>query len=74
MKDDRKPQVELSEELVHIVIALHIHFSDENKVFHWLRTKNLNFGNMSPVDLINRGRANRVHQFIVEAWEQNGDL
>jgi hypothetical protein len=44
---------------------------DEKKVEYWLHTKNLNFGNLSPNFLIERGRAHKVLQFIKDAKEGN---
>lgn len=40
---------------------------DDEKVKLWLETKNLNFGGCAPIDLINRGRAHKVREFIDDA-------
>lgn len=57
----------LKPESIAIVVLLHAFFSDEKKVYAWLTCKNLNFGNLSPLYLINVGRGNRVLEFIKDA-------
>lgn len=45
---------------------------NEDKVDIWLQTKNLNLGNFTPMELITRGRAKKVLEFIEDAKEQGG--
>ncbi len=59
----KKPQVQLSVEFIHIVLDLHVFFSDEKKVYYWLKTPNMNFGGCTPIQLINRGRGKVVYNF-----------
>jgi hypothetical protein len=49
-------------------------FKDEKKVKAWLNLKNLNFGGFAPIDLIKRGRAHKVLEFINNALDENGDV
>ena len=39
----------------------------------WWRTKNPMFGNISPDELMQMGKANAVYKFIAAAREANGD-
>lgn len=34
------------------------------KTYHWMTTDNLNFGGCSPMDLIERGKANRLLEML----------
>lgn len=57
-----------SKMLFDIIIELHIFFdSDKNKVVTWLSTDNLNFGDVSPMFLIENNKIHKVHQYIMEA-------
>lgn len=56
---------------IDIILGLHIIFSDYDKMVCWLSTPNLNFGGASPVQLINKGRAHKVQEFINAAIERN---
>lgn len=47
------------------------HFRDDDKVLAWLKTKNPNLGNVSPLELIKRGRAHKVLEFIESAMKEN---
>lgn len=60
----------LNEDLIHIILGVHCCLSDEKKVLAWLKTKNLNFGGIAPIKLINIGRAKKVRQFTDEAASQ----
>lgn len=42
---------------------------DKKKVDYWLSAKNLNFGGMSPQDLIRRGKIVKVYEFVKDARE-----
>lgn len=44
---------------------------DDEKASIWMTTKNPNFGNVSPMGLILRGRGNKVIQFIGYAKDEN---
>ncbi len=57
--------------LMEIIVELHGVFGDYtdsfDKMSMWLRTENLNFGGVSPIDLILTGRGNKVLSFIQSA-------
>lgn len=46
-------------------------FKDEEKTHFWFNTDNLNFGGVSPNELICCGRGHRVKQFILNALKEN---
>lgn len=49
-----------------IIIELHVFFdSDAKKVASWLYMDNLNFGGTSPMKLIQRGRIQKVYDFVI---------
>lgn len=54
----------LDEDLIHIILGVHVCLSDEKKVLAWLKTKNPNLGGVQPVQLINLGRAKKVRAFV----------
>lgn len=48
-----------------IIECLRDYFNcDDDKVSAWLKTKNPNFGDVSPMDLINKGRGHKVLEFV----------
>lgn len=57
-------EMKLTAQSIEVVVKLTAVFNDAEKVKLWLITKNLNFGNISPLYLINCGRSHRVLQFI----------
>jgi hypothetical protein len=60
-------EMRLTPETIEIVCFLFATLdNDFDKVFHWLTTKNLNFGGASPLLLINRGRAHKVLEFLAK--------
>lgn len=61
---------EISKEVIEIIVELHATFSDYEKIHFWLTTKNLNFGDVSPLYLILIGRGHKVLQFIKSAAEE----
>ncbi len=63
-------QMRLTPEVIEIIVKLCLVFPDSKKVYAWLTTKNMNLGNLSPLYLINCGRANKVLEFINSAKEQ----
>lgn len=70
-KNVPKDIIKLNEDLIHIVLGLHIFFSNEKKVLAWLKTKNPHFGGIEPVKLINMGKAKKIRQFIEDSLEGN---
>lgn len=66
--------INLDETTIEIVIGLHIFFDDYKKAKDWINTKNLNFGGVAPLELINRGRGKKVLQFINNALEEGKRL
>lgn len=54
-----------------IVSILYDFFQDEDKCILWLDKENLNFGGARPVDLINMGRASKVHAYLKNAKDEN---
>lgn len=57
----------MDETTVEIIVELHVHFNDYKKVALWLRTKNMNFGNIAPLRLMQIGRQKKVLEFILSA-------
>lgn len=58
--------------LVDIVLELHVFFdSEESKAALWLSTKNPHLGMCKPIDLIERGKILKVHQFIIGQLSEN---
>lgn len=58
-------EMRLNKDTVYIVVSLYaILDNSEEKVFQWLKTKNLNLGGTSPLMLINRGMVHKVIEFI----------
>lgn len=45
--------------------------NNDDKIKDWLETKNPNLGNLSPLELIKRGRAHKVLEFVESAMEEN---
>ncbi len=66
-----KSAVEINEVNLDIILGLHVIFSDYAKMEMWLKTPNLNFGGASPLQIINKGRAHKVQEFINAAIERN---
>lgn len=59
--------------LVNIILNLHVLLNnDAKKVAAWLNTENPNFGGVSPIYLIDSGRAKKVVQFIELRLEEEG--
>ena len=56
--------MKITPELVEIIIELHVLFDDYKKISAWLQTENYNFGGVTPIQLINRGRGKKVYEFI----------
>lgn len=63
--------VPIDQMFIEIVINLHVIFNDTKKVVAWLKTKNMNFGNYSPLYLLSIGRGKKVLQFIEAALDDN---
>ena len=57
-----------------IIVGLHVHFDDFNKMTSWLKAKNLNFGGCAPIDLINKGKGKKVLKFIDDALDGRGEI
>lgn len=57
-------EMKLNKVSIAIVVELHAIFNDYDKIYTWLTTKNLNFGGISPLYLINTGKAAKVVAFI----------
>jgi hypothetical protein len=60
----------LDEDLIHIILGVHVCLQDEKKVLAWLKTKNLNLGGVQPIQLMNMGRAGKVRAFVEAAIEE----
>lgn len=69
MKEDRK--IELTPEVVDAILGVHSFFNDKEKVSLWFRTKNLNLGGCSPIQLIRYGRTKKLVEFINDALDSN---
>lgn len=65
-------QVRLTAETIEIISKVHKFFKDAKKTQTWLTTKNPHFGGISPLYLINVGRAHKVIQFIDAAADEGG--
>lgn len=60
-----KISVYLDEEVCEIIQKVNDYFkNDYSKTALWLRTKNMNFGDIAPIKLIQFGKAKKVLQFI----------
>lgn len=66
--------VEVDETLVKTILCVHAFFQDEKKVALWMNTKNLNFGDCSPVHLFARQRGHKVLEFVNYALENNHEI
>lgn len=62
-------QIRLTPETCEIIGLLFETLGTKEKVYFWLTTKNLNLGDISPLYIINVGRAHRVLEFIKNARE-----
>lgn len=67
MKSKAADKIEITEDLIQIIVGLYCVWNDFKKVRAWLRAKNLNFGGFSPAYLIACGRSGRVLEFIEDA-------
>ncbi len=56
---------------IDIVVSLHVHFNDIEKIDLWLRTKNPNLGDIAPLYMIAIGRAKKLLAFIESCKEGN---
>ncbi len=56
-----------NKDVVEILLCVHVCLGDEEKVVAWMKTKNLNFGGIAPIKLINTGRAKPVLLFVQDA-------
>ena len=63
--------MKLDNQLVEIIVKVNSILNDYNKTRAWLTTKNLNFGDISPMRLIERGRGHKVLEFIDDALFEN---
>ena len=67
--------INLNPTAIDIIVNLYSFFNDEKKVVAWLTVKNPHFGNIAPLNLINRGKEEKVQQFIDNAlWENEVPL
>ena len=60
-------------QVVETVITLYEFFKDFEKVKEWIFAKNLNFGGVSPCELIQLGRGHKVLEFINNAKYERGE-
>lgn len=63
------PKIAMSPLLIDIIISLHVTLQSEKKVCAWLLTKNLNFGGLAPIHLINVGKGSKVLEFVNDSTE-----
>ena len=63
----------INSQLIEIIVELHVVFQDYSKISAWLKSKNLNFGGCSPLNLINKNRGHKVLEFIKNA-NREGEL
>lgn len=66
--------MEITKETYDILLGLHCFFDNYDSAICWLEAKNHNFGGIAPIELINRGRAHKVQQFINTALDENRPL
>ncbi len=70
MKKDQ-PMLPVSRTSIECVILLHSFFQDEKQIAAWLKLKNPNLGGMSPIQMIQMGKAPKLLQFIKNALDEN---
>lgn len=56
--------IRLNPTTIEIIVGLHIFFDDYEKICHWLMAKNIELGDMSPIQLIRNGRDEKVLKYI----------
>lgn len=66
--------VDVTETNIEIIVNLHAFFQNYQKIKLWLTTKNLNFGNITPLRLMQMGRSHKVLEFIINAIDENESL
>jgi hypothetical protein len=59
----------LDRDFISIVVLLHSHFNDVDKVVYWLYAKNPMLGGVVPMSLIAVGRGHKVLRFIEDSAE-----
>lgn len=60
--------------VVEIITNVHCFFQNEKKTAFWMNTKNLNFGGVSPIEMINRGRGKKLLAWILGQLDENRPL
>jgi len=63
--------MKLDNQLVEIIVKVNSILNDYDKTRAWLTTKNLNFGDILPRALIERGQGHKVLEFIDDALFEN---
>lgn len=62
----KKHVAEVNEDLVKVVIELHVLFNDTAKVAAWMRTPNRELGGMTPITLLKVGKGKKILELIGE--------
>ncbi len=57
----------VDKDLIEIILLIHCIFNCEKKTLFWLKTKNLHFGYIAPLKLIQLGKTKKVIQFVKAA-------
>jgi len=63
--------MKLDNQLVEIIVKVNSVLKNYDKTRAWLTTKNLNFGELSPMSLIERGRGHKVLEMIDDSILEN---
>jgi len=63
--------MKLDNQLVEIIVKVNSLLKNYDKTRAWLTTKNLNFGELSPMSLIERGRGHKVLEMIDDSILEN---
>lgn len=72
MKKDNEPFIiTVIQDLSNISHLVNTHFNDEKKTTLWMNTENPLLGNQEPVEMIFKGRTEKLRKFIVSQLEGN---
>lgn len=61
-------------EVMDIIVGLHVVFNDYKEMSKWINTKNFNFGNYTPLELIFLGKGKKVARFVENACANGEDF
>lgn len=64
----------LTPKFLYMILLVNEIFNDLDKTAAWFNTENLNFGGFSPLWLINRGREQKVYDFILSHAKKDPNI